>query len=357
MLQLNLQRFAGEKTERATPQKRREVRREGKIPHSVELSSTMGLLAVIVGLRVYGSRIWLGWQSLMTSDFANAQANDFTQRQVSSLMVTQMTYMLKLLLPLLLMGFLAAGITAFAQVGAVFLPNQIVPDFKRINPFSGMRRLFSARSAMEAVKSILKLVLVGSVAYSVVQSSVRTVAQLTDVNVVAYPGIVGNLVFRMAMEIVVLMLVVAGIDYAYQRYDFERSIRMSIEDIKEENKRMEGDPVIRGQIRQRGRALARRRMMKAVETADVVVTNPTHFAVALVYDTDKAPAPIVVAKGQDELAARIRERARDFDVPMVENRPLARALYQEVEIGTVIPETLYKAVAEVLAYVFNLQKR
>lgn len=357
VLQLNLQRFAGEKTERATPQRRREVRREGRIPRSAELTSTVTLLAVILGLRIYGGRIWSGWQTLMSTDFAHAQTTDLTQQQVSYLMTTQTWDVLKLVLPLLVMGFLAAAITGFAQVGAVFLPNQIVPDFKRVNPFSGMRRLVSTRSLVEALKSMLKLVLVGVVAYSVVRGAVHTVAELMNVDVASYPRIVGGLVFRMIIEIVALMLVLAAFDYAYQRYDFEKSIRMSIEEIKEEHKRTEGDPVVRGQIRKRGYAISRSRMMKAVETADVVVTNPTHFAVALVYDLNRASAPIVVAKGQDELALKIRQRAEEFEVPVVENRPLARALYDQVEIDTVIPEDLYKAVAEVLAYVFSLKKR
>lgn len=357
MLTLDLQRFAGEKTERATPQRRREARREGKVPRSTELTSAVGLIAVLVGLKVFGGRIWSGWINTMTHDLGNALQPDFTQTQLVALIDGQMLTVLKLLLPLLAVAVIAGGVAAFTQVGAVFLPNQILSDFKRINPLSGFKRLFSAKSAVEAVKSLLKLTLVGAVAYSVVRSSVDTVGQLFDVSVVSYVGIVGNLVFKMAVEIAALMLVLGGLDFAYQRYDFEKSIRMSRDDIKEESKRQEGDPQVKGQIRQRGRALATRRMMQAVEQADVVITNPTHFAVALLYDSNRAQAPIVVAKGQDELARRIRERARETSVPLVENKPLAQALYKQVEVGHVIPEDLFQAVAEILAYVYNLKNR
>ncbi|QQE80820.1 flagellar biosynthesis protein FlhB [Alicyclobacillus sp. SO9] len=357
MLELQLQRFAGEKTERATPQRRQEARREGQVARSSELTSALSLFALIAGLRVFGGHIWSGWVSVMKTDLGNAQRPDFTQIQLVGLVDGQIITFLKLLLPLLALAVFVGGIASFAQVGVLFVPKHVMPDLKRIDPISGFKRMFSLRSTVEAIKSILKLAVVGLVAYSVVRGAVGTIEQMYEVSITAYPRLVGDLIFRMAIEIAALMLVLGALDFFYQRYDFEKSIRMSKDDIKDEHKREEGDDQIKGRIRQRGRALATQRMMQEVEKADVVVTNPTHYAVAMVYDTSRALAPLVVAKGQDDMARRIRERAKEAKVALVENKPLAQALYRLVDIGDVIPEDLFQAVAEVLAYVYRLNNK
>ncbi|GMA49021.1 hypothetical protein GCM10025857_03780 [Alicyclobacillus contaminans] len=216
--------------------------------------------------------------------------------------------------------------------------------------------MWSVQSLAEAVKSILKLLIVAAMAYLAAQNIIGHLADLMTTEIQGLPKVVGGMVAQLGLEISGAFVVLAALDYLFQRYEFERSIRMSREEIKEEMKRQEGDPQIKSQIRQRGRALALRRMMQEVPKADVVITNPTHFAVAIRYDAASMSAPKVVAKGQDELAWRIRKLAEQSGVPRVENRQLAQTLYRTVELDQLIPSELYQAVAEVLAYVYRLRQ-
>ncbi len=355
MLQLNLQRFAGEKTERATPRRRLEARREGRIPRSPEFTSAVTLVALVVGLRLVGGRILSGWTNLMQQTLGNAATGDFTQTSLIGLLDGLLLDFVKMILPLIALALVVGLLVSFLQVGAIFLPNQLVPDWNRINPMNGFRRLFSLKSSVEALKSLLKLTVVGAAAYMALSKSTAKIAMLGQMSINAYPSVVGQIVFQMAIEIGLLMVVIGALDFMFQRFEFEKSIRMSHQEIKDEMKQQEGDPKIRGRIRQRGRAIAMQRMMAAVPKADVIVTNPTHYAVALQYDASRNPAPIVLAKGSDELARRIRQAATDAGVPIVENKPLAQTLWKTVEIGEAIPDSLYQAVAQVLAYVYRLK--
>ncbi|MDQ0190542.1 flagellar biosynthesis protein FlhB [Alicyclobacillus cycloheptanicus] len=356
MLPFELQRFAGEKTERATPRRRQELRKEGRVPRSAELTGAVAFLTVLVLLRMEGPTIWGEWLNVIEQGLSNAAgASPLTQADVRALLFTQVWTVVRLLLPLVGGALMVGLLAAFAQTGPIFTPNVLVPDLQRVQPLAGMARLWSARTLAEAVKSLLKLAIVSAVAYASVHQLESESVSLSTVPLEGMPALVGSLVFRLGIQIAVLMLLLAGVDFVYQRYEFERSIRMSREEIKEEAKSQEGDPQIRSKIRQRGRALAMRRMMQQVPTADVVVTNPTHFAVALKYVAKEMAAPIVLAKGQDELALRIRQAAEEANVPTVENRPLARALYETVDLGGAVPPSLFQAVAEVLAYVYRLK--
>lgn len=357
MLVFDLQRFAGEKTERATPERRRQARREGQVPRSSELTSALTMLTGVILLRVSGPKFWNTWMNAMNQLFSNAGRVDLAkQGQVLALMHQNLRLMLGLLAPLLGAVMVVGAAAGFAQTGPMFLPNLLLPKFSRINPIEGWKRLFSLRASVEAGKSVLKLAIVGLVAYSATRGVIDKVALLTQTQVTSLPAVVGQIVFRLAIEIGILFVVLAFLDYLFQRFEFEKSIRMSRDDIKQEYRNQEGDPVIRSQLRQRGRALAMRRMMQDVPKADVVVTNPTHYAIALLYDAKTMNAPRVIAKGQDEMARRIREIATHAGVPLMENRILARALYREVEIGTEVPGELFRAVAEVLATVYRLRE-
>lgn len=356
MLVFNLQRFAGEKTERATPQRRREARQEGQVARSVELTSAISLLAGIVLLRMTGPKFWAAWMKLMSQSFTNAGHTDLSgQGQVFDLFHQNIMLFVNLMTPLLGVVLVVGAGVGFAQVGPMFLPKLLLPNFGKINPLEGFKRMWSVRALVEAGKSLFKLVIVGAVAYRATMGVVGQVAELTQTQVTTIPAVVGQIVFNLAIQVAVLFVVLAFLDFLFQRFDFEKSIRMSREEIKQEFRNQEGDPLIRSQLRQRGRALAMRRMMADVPTADVIVTNPTHFAVALKYDAGIMTAPLVVAKGQDEMAKRIREVAREAGVPMIENRPLARSLYRLVEIGDGVPSELFRAVAEVLAAVYRLR--
>jgi flagellar biosynthetic protein FlhB len=355
LLAWDLQRFAGEKTERATPARRRRVRREGRVVRSAELTSAITVLSALAALRWFGPVIWGQWLDMMRTDLGHAANGDWSERGLIGLGQQQLWLLLRLLAPLLAVVLFLSLLAAFAQVGPGLWPKRLLPDLKRIDPFAGFKRLFSMRTLVEGVKSVLKLAIVAVAGYVGLAGAIPDLARLTTVDPSAFPGLVGDMAFRVAFLIAALMLGLGVLDYLYQRFDFERSIRMSLQEIKDEMKREEGDPLIKSTIRKRGRALAMRRMMQEVPRADVVVTNPTHLAVALRYDAATMAAPTVTAKGADEVARRIRQIAADHGVPVVEERPLAQALYRTVELGSQVPPQLYQAVAQVLAYVYRMR--
>jgi len=357
MLRLQLQRFAGEKTERATPQRRRDARREGQVARSVELTSAATLLTGIVVLRITASRLWGGWVRFMQQSFSDASSHtSWTQGSVAALVHQTTMVFVTLVGPLLGTVMVVGAVVGFAQVGPMFLPNLLLPKFQRINPGEGLKRLWSRRTLVEALKAVVKLAIIGGLAYHAALGVIPQVAVLSEADITTLPAIIGQLMFRIVIQIAILFLVLAFLDYLFQRFEYERNIKMSHEEIKQEYKQQEGDPLIRSHLRQRGRKLAMQRMMQEVPKADVIVTNPTHLAVALRYDAERMHAPQLIAKGQDDLALRIREVARAAEVPVIENRPLARELYRDVEIGAAVPEELFRAVAEVLAVVYGLRQ-
>jgi len=355
MLIFNIQRFAGDKTERATPQRRREAKRDGKTARSADLTSAAALTAVLIGLKMFGGRVWEMWKNDMTFMLTNVNSVAITQKQVIGIGTKFIWTIISILTPLLAIAMISGFVVAFSQVGPSFTPKTIIPDLTRLNPISGLQRLWSARTLMEAVKSVLKLVLVGSVAYLSVHSIEPQLVSLVEVGLTALPSILGRIVFQMGIQICVLMLGLSVLDFLFQKFEFEKSIRMSKQDIKDEMKRFEGNPLVKAKIRQRGRALAFRRMMQEVPKADVIITNPTHFSIAVLYDSKTMKAPTVIAKGQDIMALKIRESAATAGVPLVENRVLAQNLYKSVDIGEQVPIELFQAVAQVLAYVYRIR--
>jgi flagellar biosynthetic protein FlhB len=231
------------------------------------------------------------------------------------------------------------------------------PDMTKLDPFKGFIRMFSGRSVVELIKSVAKVGVVGYVMYNCMRTDYKQVMGLGDMSLQASGAIIAGMCYTMLQKACMVMLLIAGIDYAYQRYTHEMSLKMTKQEVQDEYKRSEGDPQIKGRIRQKQRDMVRLRMMQNVRTADVVVVNPTHFAVAIKYDPQKMAAPTVVAKGQRLVAQKIREIAESSGVPIVENIPVARTLYKLVEVGQAIPEELYQAVAEILAYVYRLNDK
>ena len=240
------------------------------------------------------------------------------------------------------------------QVGFHFSPTRLQPNFAALNPTRGFGRIFSSRSPLRLGMSIIKMALLGMVAYSALRSRIHLVASFQSLSFLQIFGLGASLVYSIAMRVGVAMLIIAIIDYAIQRWRHERDLRMSKQDVKEEMRRMDGDPKIKLRRRQVAIANLKRKLKKDVPTADVVVTNPTEFAIALKYDSQTMHAPRVIAKGQGVIAARIREIAIESGIPILERKPLARALYKLVEVGQEIPEQFYAAVAEILAYVYEL---
>ena len=249
-----------------------------------------------------------------------------------------------------------SALASLVQHGFLLSWEPLKPNFSRINPLSGFKRLFSSRSLMEMLKSVLKICLISLAVYWALMSGSDRLLVLTDTSVEHVVDSLGEDAIQVMALVTVLFLLIALIDFFYQRFQHTKGLRMTKQEVKDEQKQMEGDPMVKGRIRQIQRDMAQRRMMEEVPKADVVITNPTHFAVALVYKQGEMYAPKLIAKGQGEMAARIRKLAQAHAVPLVENPPLARALYNDVELDGFIPPGLFKVVAEVLAYVYSLRR-
>lgn len=355
---MNLQLFSQEKTEKATPRRRQKARERGQVFSSREFTSALMLLAGVVVLKCFSSYTMQKLLNLFIEVFNNHMARQdiFTIEGIHSLFVQLIIFVGEILLPLFL-TLLAIGILAnYIQVGTVFSPETISFKLERINPIEGFKRIFSKRSLVELIKSTVKIFVIGNVVYKAVKKNKDVFPLMLDMEIKTSLHVITNIIFTVGLKAAITLIILSVFDYIYQWYEYEVSLMMSKEDIKEEFKEVEGNPQVKSKIRQVQQQFARSRMMKDVPKADVVITNPTHFAVALVYNPSKYPAPLVVAKGADLLAKKIKQIAKDEDVPIVENKMLARTLYKTAEIGDIIPENLYTAVAEVLAFVYSLKE-
>lgn len=353
---LNLQLFSEEKTEEATPKRKSEARQKGQVAKSIEVNSAFVILAAFFALKMAGSFIYTQLADYMQFMLSNFSTEDFTIPTIQLLFIKFMIVFFKASLPVMF-SILVIGVAVnFLQVGFLFSLEPIMPQFDRINPFSGFARLFSKRSLEELFKALFKVMIIGYFIYRFVMNETLQIAQLLTFDLWDSLKLASSLTLDLAFQLCAVMVVLAGFDYFYQWWEHNESLKMSKEEIKQEFKQTEGNPQIKGKIKERQRAMAMRRMMQEVPKADVIITNPTHFAIALQYKKDMA-APIVVAKGQDFMAQRIKEIAKEHNVAIVENKPLARTLYSTAEVGEPIPADLYQAVAEVLAYVYRLKKR
>jgi flagellar biosynthesis protein FlhB len=344
-----------EKTERPTPKKREEVRGKGQVAKSREIPSIAVLLAGLITMSAFGSHMYASISLIMTKGFSFSDIGElsisdflaFSERMAELFIIT--------ILPLLLAVFLVAIFSNVIQVGFMLSGELIKPNLSKINPIKGFGRLFSKQSLMELFKSLLKLAIVAVTAYLTIRSEMKYIVVLWDMELNAIVVFLLKIIFKISLRCILATMVLVAIDYAFQKWEFERKIKMTKQEVKDEFKRVEGDPLVKSRIRSIQRQMARRRMMQAVPKADVVITNPTSLAVALQYDSALMNAPRLVAKGAGEIAKRIKELAELHDVPIVENKGLARNLYSMVEVDQEIPPALYHAVAEVLAYIYRLK--
>jgi flagellar biosynthetic protein FlhB len=347
----------GEKTESPTAKRRSEAREEGNIAKSQELNTVVTLMAATIFLRFYMptlrdliSDLMIQFFSLINAETAEMDPlNLFMQIFPGALKVV-----LEGAIPLgIFIMFLGVGVNLM-QVGFLFTLKPLEPKLSKIDPIKGSKKFFSMRSIVDTLKNIMKLIVVGTVAYTTIKSEFGSCMRM--VNETTYHMILFTLllIFKVTMKIILTLLVIAIIDYAYQKYEHEKKLKMSKQEIKEEHKAQEGDPKVKGRIRQLQREMSQRRMMNDVPQATVVVTNPTHLSIAIQYEENMS-SPLVVAKGTDNVAMKIREIAQENDIPLYEDIPLARAMYDIVEPGDEIPVEFYNAVAEVLAFVYKLQ--
>lgn len=354
---LNLQLFAGEKTEAPTPRRREEARRKGQVARSVDLNSAVVLLAGFIALYMAFPYI-IGEMKAFTQHYLiGLTRQDMTIALAQAMFLDAVALGVRVMLPIVGVTAVAGLTVAFIQVGFVFSGEPLAVKLERIDPVEGFKRIFSKRAMVEFLKSILKMIVIGYIVYSVSLKYVLIFPQFIDMEAIQIVRTLLYIVFEMAMKVGVALLVLGLADFLYQRWEYEQSLKMTKQEVKDEYKQLEGDPQIRARQRQKQREISMRRMMAEVPKADVVITNPTHFAIALKYEAEKMSAPVVVAKGQDFMALRIKEIALANKVEVVENPELARTLYYVTDIGDVIPEDLYQAVAEVLAFVYRQKKK
>lgn len=346
-----------QKTEPATPRRREEVRKRGQVAKSIEINSAFVLLFLLLFLRIFGSKIFEIFNFISVYSFTYAPRINLTFDYFQTYFLFIMGILARLILPIFLISLLVGILVNLFQVGFVVSGTPLTPDFNKINPVAGFVRIFSTRGAVELLKSFIKIAIVGYIAYTTIKSEIHIFPLMATMEIKQSSLIILKITYNLAIKITIVLIILAILDYLYQRYEFERSIRMSRQEIKEEYKQLEGDPHIRARIRQRQREIARRRMMMEVPRADVVITNPVHIAVAIRYDRKEMNAPKVIAKGQRLIAERIKEIAKQHNIPIIEDPPLAQRLYKMVNIGQEIPTVLYKAVAEILAFVYSLKRK
>lgn len=365
-LPLNLQFFAkdgpgGEKTEEPTAKKLEDARKEGQVAKSREIANGLGLLALFLLLKIMVGSIGTSFLESFSMVYnripviCKLNGGASPMGDISVLLRTVMLRLLIILLPVLLIGFAVAFVSDLFQVKWRPTSKPLQPKFSKLNPINGIKKIFSAQSLVELVKSVAKILLIALVTYSYIKKKSGLLYALYDMSMMQAVNLIGETVIELGIRISAIYMIIAGADFMYQKYKFKNDMKMTKQEVKEEYKNAEGDPEIKGKIKARMREASQRRMMQAIPKADVVITNPTHYAVAIRYDTEVAPAPIVVAKGSDYLAQKIKQIARENNVEIVEDKPLARMLFANVDVDKQIPPELYQAVAEILAMVYHAQ--
>lgn len=353
---------AAERTEAATERRRRKERDRGNVSKSRDMDAALVMVTGIGLLAIFGKRMFQTILTMMRETFSHLNPDSFDSSNILGIMLPYFRYLAIIVLPFFVLLVIFAIIIIRMDIGPVFAIEKIKFNPENLSPkkwVQNAKRLinpFEPRSLVELAKSILKIVVVAACGYSAVNARRGDLMGLIGLDVPIALHIIVSVLINMIINMCLAMLILGFIDKKYQHYEYEKSIKMTKQEIKDEHKDTEGDPKIKARIKSIQMQMARQRMMSSVPSADVVVTNPTHYAVAIKYDRTKAPAPMVVAKGVDYLAFEIREIAKQHGVPIVENRPVARALYNTVPVDGIIPSDLYVAVAEILAYVYKRQQ-
>ena len=346
-----------DKTEAPTPRRRQDARMEGQVARSIELNSALVLIASLLLIKFSGPALVAHLRAVTTNSLTQFPTQDLTVGAVHSSLVRLLLQTGTAIAPLLLGVAVVAFASSALQVGLVLSGKALAFKAERLNPISGIARMFSVRSAVELLKSIAKILIVGYIVFSFLRDKYSDIQSLVGGSYLTSCAVIGQLTWALLLRSAMALFVIAGLDYMFQKMQLEKQLKMTKQEVKEDYKRTEGDPLVKSRIRGKQRELSKQRMMQEVPKADVVVTNPTHYAVALKYDAENGGAPVVVAKGKNLIAQRIKEIATEANVPIVENVQLARALHASVEIGQEIPAELYQAVAEILAYVYRLSHR
>ena len=345
----------GEKTEAPSSKRRDDFRKKGQVAQSKEVQTAVLFTLTFILWIFYMPEFWNGLSVLLATIWRNCETFGGTPSDVYNLSLFLVKEMAILLAPLFFLVMVAGFFSSITQVGWLFTTKPISPDFTKLNPIKGFGRMFSMKSLVDLVKSVLKVVLVAWIAYATVYNYFEEALILVNTSVTATVLFLARVATIILAKVCAILILIAALDFAYTRYEMEEKMKMTKQEVKEEFKEMEGDPYIKSQIRRIQQEMARKRMMAEVPEADVIITNPTHLSVAIKYDTETMDAPVIIAKGADHIAMKIREIARENEIPLIENPPVARLLHK-VDLGAVIPEEMFKAVAEILAHVYSLKK-
>ncbi|MGZ3792753.1 MAG: flagellar biosynthesis protein FlhB [Bdellovibrio sp.] len=347
---------SGEKTEQATDARREEFRKQGNVAHTKELGSAVILLAAAGGVYALGRFFFKNLFDIFNYSFGLNMVTLIRSGNFTDAMRFSAEKGVILIAPVMGIAGVLGVATTIMQTGFLQVEDALSPKFDKLNPIDGFKRVFSLRAVVEAVKSLLKMAAVGIVLYFLLRGEVKQIPYMLTFSLEQILAYLGSVLVKLLGGVGGVMLVLALADYFYQRWDLEKKMMMTKQEVKEEHKQREGDPMIKSRIRRIQREMASKRMMSEIPKADVVITNPTHIAVVLKY-TDNLPAPQIVAMGADHVAEKIKEVARQNNIPIVENKPLARTIFKTLKIGQVIPRELFVAVAEVLSYVYRLRRK
>lgn len=344
-----------EKTEQATQKRIEESREKGQVAKSRELSSVSVLIACLVYFWFGAPVMVKDLMNMMRKIFSAAGTMTVNVNTIQSLMLEVLYDMFLIVMPIMMVVTVAALFSNLLQTGFLASSEALTPKFSKIDPLKGLKRMFSLQSLVELIKNILKMLIIGIAAWLTIRGELANISPLMYQNAAGIMTYVGKVSFKIIVSTCWVLIVLAVMDFLYQKWEHGKSLRMTKQEVKEENKQLEGDPFIKARIRRIQREIARKRMMAAVPKADVVITNPTHLAIAIRYDQANMQAPVVVAKGADHIALKIKEIAKKHGVPIVENKPVARLLFTLTDIDEVIPENMYRVIAEILAYVYRLK--
>ncbi len=346
-----------EKTEKPTTRRLSEAKKKGDVAKSQEIPSAAVLLASLLTLFLTGPYMLNQCYRLLYHYLGGLHTTEITVDTMNSVTMESIQFMALLTGPLMIVIVIVAIFANVSQFGFIFTTEKITPKLSKIDPIKGFANLFSKQMLAQTVKSIAKILLIGFVAYNEVKKALPSIIPLMDQEPYPILAFMGKTAFWIFLKSAIVIALLAAADFVFQRWQFLEKMKMTKQEVKEEAKQTEGDPLVRGRIRSIQMEMARQRMMADVPTADVVITNPTRLAIALKYDTLSMSAPKLIAKGAGVIAHRIRELAEEHNIPIVEDKPLAWALFKSTKLGEIIPENLFQAVAEVLAYVYNLKRK
>lgn len=345
------------KTEKATPKKRRDERKKGHVAVSKDVVMIATLLGSFIMLKALFPLMYRTMRDYMIKYISLAPAADTLSDYTTGVFWDTVIAVSKAAIPIILVSTTLAIVGTGIQTGFLFTKSNMAPKFERLNPIKGIKNMLSLKSLVELIKNLVKITILSVILYQIIKSDLRAVARTIDKNLMDSAVYVLDAIMDMVIKVSIVFLAIAGFDYFYQWWDYERQIKMSKHEMKEEYKQTEGNPEIKGRIRNIQRERARSRMMQSVPTADVIIRNPTHYAVALRYDIEKDSAPVLLAKGQDELALRIVSIGEEHGVYVLENKPLARGIFASTKVGESIPPEYYGMVAEILVYVYRMNNK